>query len=66
MIHYEPIKINIDTPGLAEVIIKAVVWHYGLPNFIISDCGLVFTLKFWSLLYYFFEIKQKFSMAFYL
>ncbi len=64
MIHYEPVKVTIDAPALAKVIIKAVVWHHGLPDSIVSDCGSVFTSKLWSSLCYFFGIKQKLSTAF--
>lgn len=64
MVHYEPVKITINAPGLAEIIIKIVVWNYGLPDSIMSDRGSVFNLKFWSSLCYFLGIKQKLSMAF--
>ena len=65
MVHYEPIKVTIDTPGLAEVILDMVVRHHGLPDSIVSDRDSLFTLKFWSLLYYFLGIKQRLSTAFY-
>ncbi len=65
MVHYELVKVTIDTLGLAKVIIKAVVQHYGLPDSIVSNGGSVFTLKFWSSLCYFLRIKQKLSTAFY-
>ncbi len=64
MVHYEPVKVTIDAPGLAEVIIEAVVRYHGLPDSIVSDWGSVFISKFWSLLYYFLDIKQKLSTAF--
>ncbi len=64
MVHYELVKVIIDTPGLAEVIIKAVMWHHSLPDSIVSDCGSVFTSKFWFSLYYFLKIKQKLFIAF--
>ena len=64
MVHYEPVKITIDAPGLAEVIIDVVVRHHGLPDSIITDWGSLFTSKFWSLLCYFLEIKRKLSTAF--
>ncbi len=57
---------TINFPALAEVIIEAVVQYYSLPNLIISDWGSVFTSKFWLLLYYFFEIKQRVFTAFHL
>ncbi len=37
MVHYEPVKVTIDAPALAEVIIKTVVQHHGLPDSIVSD-----------------------------
>ncbi len=64
MVHYKPIKVTINALALVEVIIKAVVWHHGLPDSIISDWGSVFTLKFWSSLCYLLGIKRKLSTAF--
>ena len=64
MVHYEPVKLTIDAPGLAEVIIDVVVRHHGLPDSIISDRGSVFTSKFWSLLCYFLRIKRRLYNAF--
>ena len=37
MVHYEPVKITIDAPGLAEIIIDVVVHHHGLPDSIVTD-----------------------------
>ena len=64
MVHYEPVKITIDAPGLAEVIIDVVVRHHDLPNSIVTDRGSLFTSKFWSLLCYFLSIKRRLSTAF--
>ena len=64
MVHYEPVKVTIDAPGLAKVILDVVVWHHAIPDLIITDRGLLFTSKFWSSLYYFLNIKQKLSTAF--
>ncbi len=64
MIHYEPVKVTINTPGLAKVIIKAVVQHQSLPDLIVSDRDSVFISKFWSSLCYFLGIKQRLSTAF--
>ena len=64
MVHYEPVKVTIDAPGLAEVIIDVVVRHHGLPDSIVTDRGSLFTSKFWSLLCYFLGIKRKLSTAF--
>ena len=39
MVSYEPVKVTIDAPGLAEIIINIVVRHYSLPNSIVSNQG---------------------------
>ncbi len=65
MIYYEPVKIIIDTQNLAKVILDVIVQYHGLFDFIVSDWGLVFTLKFWLSLYYFLKIKRKLSITFY-
>ena len=65
MVHYEPIKITINTLKPAEVIFDVVVWHHSLPNLIISNKNLLFTSKFWSLLCYFLDVKRRLSTAFY-
>ena len=64
MVHYKLVKITIDAPGLAEVIIEVVVRHHGLPDSIITDRGSLFTSKFWSSLCYFLGIKRRLSTAF--
>ena len=64
MVHYEPVKIIIDVPRLAEVIIDVVVRHHGLPDPIISDRGAIFTSKFWSSFYYFLSINWRLSTTF--
>ena len=64
MVHYKPVKITIDAPGLAEVIIDVVVRHHGLLDSIITDRGSLFTSKFWSSLCYFLGIKRRLSTAF--
>ena len=64
MVHYEPVTVIIDAPGLAEVILDMVIQYYGLPNSIVTNRGLLFTSKFWSLLCYFLGIKQRLSNVF--
>ena len=64
MVHYELVKVNINASGLAEVIIDVIVQHHGLPDSIISDCRAIFMSKFWSLLYYFLDIKRQLSTTF--
>lgn len=66
IIYYKPIKVIINTSGLAKIIFNMVICYYKLPNSIIINKSLLFISKFLSLLYYFPSIKQKFSIAFYL
>ena len=64
MDHYKSVKITFNAPGLAEVIINMVICYHGLLDLIITDKSLFFTSKFWSLLYYFLNIKQRLSTTF--
>ena len=64
MVHYEPVNVTIDVPGLAKVSIDVVVRHHGLPDLIVTDRGLLFISKFWSLLCYFLDIQRKLFIAF--
>ena len=65
MVYYEPVKVTIDAPGLAEVIIDMIIWHHGLPDSIVTDRCSFFTSKFWSSLYYFLGVKWRLSTALY-
>ena len=65
MIYYNPVKITINAPGLAKIIIDLIIRHYGLPDSIMTDRGFLIISKFWSLLCSFFDIKRKLSIAFY-
>ena len=64
MVHYEPVKVTIDAPGLAEVIIDMIVWYHDLPDSIVTDRGSLFTSKFWSSLCYFLGVKRRLSTTF--
>ena len=65
IVYYKPVKITINVPRLAEVIIDVMIQHHGLLDSIITDWASLFTLKFWSSLCYFLEIKRKLFIAFY-
>ncbi len=65
IVYYKIVKVKIDVPDLAKVIIDMVVCYYRVFDPIITDRGLLFTSKFWSSLYYFLEIIKKLSTAFY-
>ncbi len=64
MVYYIPVKVIIDVPGLAKVIINMTVHHYKVLESIVIDQSLLFIFKFWSLLCYFLEIKRKLSTIF--
>ena len=64
MVHYKPVKVIIDAPGFAEIIINVVVRYHRLPDLIVTNRKSLFILKFWSLLYYFLNIKRKLLTAF--
>ena len=64
MIHYEPVRVTIIAPGLAEDILDIVIRHHGLPDSIVTDRDSLFTAKFWLSLCYFFGIKRRLSTAF--
>ena len=64
MVHDERVKVNLDAPGLVKIIINIVVRHHSLSNSIVTNRRSFFTSKFWSLLCYFFGIKQKLLIAF--
>ncbi len=64
MVHYKLAKVTIDALCLTKVIIDVVVYHHGVPESIVTDQGLLFISKFWSLLCYFLNIKRKLSTAF--
>ena len=65
MVHYKPVKVTINAPGLAEVIIDVVVQYYDLPDSIISERVAIFMSQFCFLLCAFFIVKKKLSIAFY-
>ena len=66
IVYYEPIKVTIDAPRLAKVILDVVIQHHGLPGSIMTDRGSLFISKFWSLFCYFFGVKQRLSNTIYL
>ena len=63
-VYYELIKITINAPSLAKVIIDVVVWHYSLLDLVMTNKSFLFILKFWLFLCYFFGIKCWLSTTF--
>ena len=66
MVHYEPVKVTINAPGLINIVWDVVVRHHDFFDSILFDRDLLFISKFWSLLYYFLNIKKKLSIVFFL
>ena len=66
MIHYKLVKIILDEPGLAEVIIDVVIRHHKLPDSTVLDRSSFFTSKFWPSLCYFLGIKRRLTTTFHL
>ena len=64
IVYYKSVKIAINIPRLAKVIIEIVVYHHGLPDLIMTNKELLFTLKLCSL-YYFCYINWQLFIAFY-
>ena len=65
MVYYKLVKITLNAPRLAEVIINILVRHYGLLDSIIINRSSLFISKFWSLPCYCSGIKRRLSTAFY-
>ena len=65
MIYYKLVKISFDIFELVEIIIDIVICHHDLANPIITNTSSLFSLRFWSLFCYFFDIKQRLFTAFY-
>ena len=64
MVYYEPIKVMINTPDLAEIIINMIVCYHRVSKSIIIDWSLLFISKLWFLLCYFLEIKKSYLQPF--
>ena len=64
MVHYKPVKVTLNAPKIAQVILDMIVWNHGLPDSVITDKSSLFTLKFWVSLCYFLGIKRRLFTAF--
>lgn len=57
MLYYKQVKVIINALKLVKVILNILVWYYDLFDLILTNKGLLFIFKFWSLLCYLFNIK---------
>ena len=64
MVYYELVKITINAPGRAKVIINIVICYHGLPDSIVTNRSSLFTSKFCLLFYSLFCIKRWLSTTF--
>jgi len=65
LVFYVPVNKTIDAPSLVEVLYYTVILKYGAPKSFVIDRRTVFTSKYWSNIIYYFNIKRRFSIAFY-
>ncbi len=64
MIHCILVKVTIDIPSQAKVIMNGVVCHHRVLESIVTDQSSLLASKFWSLLGYFLGIKRKLFISF--
>lgn len=58
MVYYKLVKVTMNTPSVAKVILDMIVRQHQLPYIIDSDKDLLLTPKFCLSLYYFLGIKR--------
>ncbi|KJZ73068.1 hypothetical protein HIM_07452 [Hirsutella minnesotensis 3608] len=61
---YIPVSSRISSDGLAEVFLRDIFKHYGMPDGIVSDRGTLFTSKFWATFCHLLQCKRRLSTAF--
>ena len=66
VVYYKEIRTMIDISELVKMVIDIILRHHDTLKSINNDRGLLFTLKFWSLLCYFLDIKRRLSIVFHL
>ncbi len=64
IVYYTPVKVIIDVPVLAKVIINIIMHYHGILDLIVTYQSLLFILKFLFLLCYFLGINQKLFTTF--
>lgn len=64
MVYYKFVKVIIDIPSLAKVIINMIVHYHSIFQSIFANQGLLFISKFLFSLCYFLDITRKLSIVF--
>ena len=45
--HFIPISESISSKKFVDIYIREVVVHYGVPVYVVSNCDVCFTSRFW-------------------
>ena len=65
IVHYVMVRSDIDASQLVVIFMqKFVLAGLGVPDSIVSDWGSVFTLTFWSTMYYHLKVCRRLLTAF--
>lgn len=62
---YIPVRKDWDAKKLADVIVEEVFSKFGIPVFLVSDQGSLFTLKYYLNFCYYLWVRLNYSTAFY-
>ncbi|XP_044723696.1 integrase core domain-containing protein [Hirsutella rhossiliensis] len=61
---YIPVSSRISSDGLADVFLREIFKHYGMPDGIVSDRGSLFTGHFWATFCHLLHCKRRLSTSF--
>jgi len=64
MAHFPPCKKTTTTSDFIKMFMNYIVRLHGLSDSVVSDCGSIFTSKFWRALSRHLGVKEKLSTAF--
>ena len=64
MVHFLPCTKELTSKEIAEIVMREVLWHHGLPNSIISDRGPQFVSKFWKHLFKMLKVTCNLSYSY--
>ena len=62
--HLIPCRDTVDSKDIAQLYIRHIWKHHGLPKRIVSDRGTQFTVYFWQALSGYLEIENHYSTAY--
>jgi hypothetical protein len=50
MVHFVPCTKTTDAPAFAQMFLDNIIRAHGIPDFVVSNCGSIFTSHFWKAL----------------